>query len=255
MKIPLTTLCLTFAVLLGSMGESASADFQKGLDAYKKGDFSKAAKEWRPLAEGGDAEAQYNLGIMYLLGEGISRKDVVRMPDLATDWIRKASTKNHPDALGLVASFYERGKFGFNKDLKKAVKLRTRAAETGDGLAIYNLSQVFLNGWGVEQNYDKAMSLLKNAASKNIQLAMYNLGVMHLKSEKYKNLKASYMWFDLTTKWIPDSQVTGNLESLLEVLKNAENVKTRLEKVLTPVELQNAIQLARECVRKNYKGC
>ena len=45
------TLCLTIAVLLGSMGMSASADFQKGQTAYKSGDYATALREWKLLAE------------------------------------------------------------------------------------------------------------------------------------------------------------------------------------------------------------
>ena len=37
--------------------QSAFADFAKGLDAYFKGDFATAFKEWQPFAEQGDAEA------------------------------------------------------------------------------------------------------------------------------------------------------------------------------------------------------
>jgi hypothetical protein len=50
MKKTLTILCLTIAVLLGSIGNSESADFQKGLTAYNSGDFATAAREWTPLA-------------------------------------------------------------------------------------------------------------------------------------------------------------------------------------------------------------
>ena len=56
------TLCLTFAVLLGSVGMSASADFQKGLTAAENGDYATALLEWTPLAEQGYASAQNNLG-------------------------------------------------------------------------------------------------------------------------------------------------------------------------------------------------
>ncbi len=56
------TLCLTVAVLLGSMGVSWSADFQNGLTAYKSGDYATALREWTPLAEQGDAYAQTWLG-------------------------------------------------------------------------------------------------------------------------------------------------------------------------------------------------
>ena len=44
------TLCLTLAVLLGSVGVSASTDFQKGLTAARSGDFATALREWTPLA-------------------------------------------------------------------------------------------------------------------------------------------------------------------------------------------------------------
>ena len=62
MKNLTTTICLTIAVLLGSAGMSAGADFQKGLTAYKSGDYATALREWKPLAEQGNADAQNNLG-------------------------------------------------------------------------------------------------------------------------------------------------------------------------------------------------
>ena len=45
------TICLTIAVLLGSVGVSASADFQKGYTAFENGDYATALREWTPLAE------------------------------------------------------------------------------------------------------------------------------------------------------------------------------------------------------------
>ena len=66
-----TTLCLTLAVLLGSPGLSWSADFQKGLTAAQSGDFATALREWEPLAEQGDASAQFSLGAMYEKGKGL----------------------------------------------------------------------------------------------------------------------------------------------------------------------------------------
>jgi TPR repeat protein len=65
------TLCLTVAVLPGSVGTSWSADFQKGLTAYKSGNFATALRELKPLAEQGDALAQTNLGFMYHYGRGV----------------------------------------------------------------------------------------------------------------------------------------------------------------------------------------
>ena len=69
------TLCLTLAVLLGSAGMSVSQDFQKGFDAWDRGDFATALREWTPLAEQGYASAQYNLGQMYRRGDGVPQND------------------------------------------------------------------------------------------------------------------------------------------------------------------------------------
>jgi len=44
------TLCLMIAVLLGSVGVSTSADFQKGLTAARSGVFATALRGWTPLA-------------------------------------------------------------------------------------------------------------------------------------------------------------------------------------------------------------
>jgi hypothetical protein len=57
MKRLTATICLTLTVLLGSAGLSWGADFQKGMDAAQRGDFATALREWKPLAEQGDADA------------------------------------------------------------------------------------------------------------------------------------------------------------------------------------------------------
>ena len=64
MKKLTAILCLTLPVLLGSVGESWSADFQKGVTAYEKGDYATALREWKPLAEQGDARVQTLLGTL-----------------------------------------------------------------------------------------------------------------------------------------------------------------------------------------------
>ena len=57
MKRLTATICLTLTVLLGSAGLSWGADFQKGMDAAQRGDYATALREWKPLAEQGDADA------------------------------------------------------------------------------------------------------------------------------------------------------------------------------------------------------
>jgi uncharacterized protein len=67
------TLCLMIAVLLGSVGVSANADFQKGAAAYKSGDYATALREWKPLAEQGHPDSQYKLGNMHYKGKGVPK--------------------------------------------------------------------------------------------------------------------------------------------------------------------------------------
>ena len=63
------TICLTLAVLLGSAGVSFAQDFQKGMAAYNKGDYATAVREWKPLAEQGNADGQFNLGFLHDTGQ------------------------------------------------------------------------------------------------------------------------------------------------------------------------------------------
>jgi len=64
------------------------SSYQKGLDAYERGDYDTALKEFRPLAEQGDPLAQANLGGMYAEGEGLL-KDYV----LAHMWANLAAAQ------------------------------------------------------------------------------------------------------------------------------------------------------------------
>lgn len=56
------------AILWLLASPAASQDFDAGMQAYLEGDYAAALHEWRPLAEQGDAEAQFNLGIMFYEG-------------------------------------------------------------------------------------------------------------------------------------------------------------------------------------------
>ena len=67
---------------------SWSADFDKGLAAYKRGDYATAIREWRPLAEQEHACAQFNLRVMYERGEG-----VVQDYGQAVQWYRRRAAE------------------------------------------------------------------------------------------------------------------------------------------------------------------
>jgi TPR repeat protein len=60
---------LLLTLLVGN--PAFSADFQKGLDAARRGDYATALREWKPLAIQGNSAAQFNLGLIYDTGRGV----------------------------------------------------------------------------------------------------------------------------------------------------------------------------------------
>ena len=72
--------------------------------AYQRGDYATAFREFRPLAERGNAIAQFNLGFMYYNGEGVPQ-DYAK----ALQWYRKAAEQGHAEAQNNLGFMYEDG--------------------------------------------------------------------------------------------------------------------------------------------------
>ncbi len=164
MKNITLTICLTLAILLGGVGTSWGADYEKGLAAANSGDFETALREMKPLAEMGHAGAQFNLGIMYNNG------------------------------------------FGVVQDDKRAAGWFTLAAEQGDANAQWTLGMMYANG----------------------------------KEGVIKDYVYAHMWFNVVAS--NRSESAGELRDLVA-------------KRMSPAEISAAQDLARECIRKKYKGC
>ena len=82
----------------------AAEDFRKGLQAYERGDYGTAFRQWRPLAEQGDAIAQNNLGFMYAQGRGVRQDNVEAMK-----WLWKGAEQGNADAQQNLLHMYEKG--------------------------------------------------------------------------------------------------------------------------------------------------
>ncbi len=65
---------VVLAVML--TGGAAAGPIEDGLAAHERGDYAWALRLFRPLGEQGNASAQYNLGVMYALGQGVPRDNV-----------------------------------------------------------------------------------------------------------------------------------------------------------------------------------
>ena len=124
----------------------AWAGFDEGVAAYQRGDYAAALREWRPLAEHGDAEAQFRLGQMYHGGEGVPQ-DYAE----AAKWYRKAAEQGATNGQFGLGSIYKFG-LGVPQDYAEAAKWYRKAADQGDALAQYSLGHMYKEGNGVPQD-------------------------------------------------------------------------------------------------------
>ena len=97
----IATLCTGFTLGLTA---PAWAGFDEGLAAYRRGDYAAALREWRPLAERGNAGTQRVLGVMYGKGRGIPQ-DYAE----ALQWYRKAAEQGDAHAQYNLGSMYRDG--------------------------------------------------------------------------------------------------------------------------------------------------
>ena len=107
-----------------------------GYQSYLKGNYDAAYEEWLPLAELGDAEAQFNLGVMHDEGAGIEQDLAV-----AAGWYQKAAEQGFVDAQSNLGMMYYHG-HGVPCDLEKARTWFQKAASQGDQESADYLKQI-----------------------------------------------------------------------------------------------------------------
>ena len=153
-------LLIIFSLIFGGASAGMAQDFDKGVDAYKAGDFETALRELRPLAEQGNARAQYALGQMLRNGQGVPQDDVE-----AVRWYRLAAAQGHAIAQYALGFMYDTGQ-GVPQDYAEAMKWYQLAAENGYAMAQHYLGFMYDMGIGVLQ--DDVMALMwYNIASAN----------------------------------------------------------------------------------------
>ena len=153
---------ISFAFLLSFMLTfSASADYRDGQDSYSAGNYQDAILEWTPIAENGDARAQYNLGWMSANGKGTAQDF-----QEAVDWYTKAADQGYIHAQYNLANLYLRGQ-GVAQNDKLAFSWFIKAAEQGDAPAQYNLGRMYLLGKGDDKNILEARFWIKQALENN----------------------------------------------------------------------------------------
>lgn len=136
-------------------------------------DEEKAVKWYRKAAEQGSAFAQYNLGGCYYNGQGV-------LPDYyeGVKWWRKAAEQGYDHAQYCMGYAYENGK-GVSTDYKEAMKWYKMAAEQGNIDAMCGLGYMYNNGRGVSRDYQMAAIYYRKAADKGNATAQCNLAIFY----------------------------------------------------------------------------
>ncbi len=163
-------LVLTIAILIG-LAAPAWAGFAEGVTAYNRGDYATALREFRPLAEQGDAGAQFILGLMYYKGQGVPQDHAE-----AVKWYRKAAEQGATEAQNSLGFMYYKGR-GVPQDHAEAAKWFRKAAEQGHARAQSNLGLMYIQGIGVPQDYVQAYMWFNLAALRSPPGAEHDIAV------------------------------------------------------------------------------
>jgi TPR repeat protein len=175
-------------------------------EAFARGDYRAAARDWTAAANAGNGAAMYNLGVMSLTGKG-ANKDVsaaARWFKASADaghsggmvnwalcllngfgvgrnepegfrWLQQAASKGSATGMGMLAEAYLRGR-GAPVDQRAAAGWLQKAVDAGDGPSILQLADLYERGEGVPRDTRRAFELFERAAVAGDTDAMVRLG-------------------------------------------------------------------------------
>jgi cell division septation protein DedD len=153
------------ALLLASTAPLSAQSVKAGIDAWQKADYATAVAIWRPLAEKGNADAEFNLGQAYRLGHGVP----TNLAEAKT-WFQRAAAQGHVDAettLGLL--LFENG------DQAEALKWLKQAADHGEARAQLVYGTALVNGDSITQDPSLGYAYVTRAASQGLAPAKETL--------------------------------------------------------------------------------
>jgi len=152
---------LLAAALLFWTASVSAQTVKAGIDAWQRSDYSGAVAIWRPLAEKGDADAEFNLGQAYRLGRGVPTNLAA-----AKTWFERAANQGHVDAqttLGLL--LFQNG------DQADGLKWLKKAADQGEPRALLIYGTALVNGDSVTQDPALGYAFVSRAAAQGLEPA------------------------------------------------------------------------------------
>jgi len=138
-------------------------------------DYQEAIKWWTLAANGGQVDAQFNLGLIYYRGLSVNRDD-----KKSVELFTQAAEQGHGYAQYSLAVMYSFG-HGVEKSYASALSWYRKSAEQGIAQAQFNMGVFYENGYAVERDLDVAQQWYERATAQGLAEA----------SEKLDNLKKS----------------------------------------------------------------
>jgi hypothetical protein len=218
------------AILFFLLCAAALGDLAAGRRAFTNGDYAAALREFLPLAEQGDAVAQFRLGSMYHDGKGVTQdfKEAVR-------WYRLAAERGNASAQVNLGSMYHEGQ-GVTQNDKEAVRWYQVAAEQSDpeasAAAEFDLGVSYHRGIGVLKDDKEAIRRFRSAAEQAYPEGQAALGELYEEGRGVpQDYVQAYMWFNLAA-------VSGNAD----IIEKRDSIVTKM----TPAQVAEAQRLARD---------
>jgi TPR repeat protein len=216
-----------FAVLLIISVPAFSADFKEARDAIERKEYTLALRQLTPLAEQGDARAQYYLGWLYQYAKGVEKDSRT-----ATKWYRAAADQGYAEAQYEMGQAYIWGEErGVREDPAKAAAWFLKAAKQGNQQAQASLGEIYSGGgvdlWlsakgpikygNVSADFPKAAKWYRTAIDQGYSTihsanllgnATYQLAMMYMAGKGVsRDPVQAYKWFSIAADWYEEFRI------------------------------------------------
>lgn len=210
---------LCFLFLSPAFYSLQASTTDKAMQAIQKNDFKTALDELLPLAEKGDPNAQFLLGMLYDAGKGLPQDQAA-----AASWYKKAALQNHEIAQLYLGVLYYSGQ-GVKKDYQEAIRWFRLPAEKGNDQAQFYLGWMYAEGSGVAKDEAKAVDWLTKAAVQKNTRAMGILSTLLFSRRRdAQDLIDAYTWSHLAAHYDP-IQFSTSTRALIEKYCTEEQIK------------------------------
>jgi len=207
--------------------------FDQALKDYNNENYEAAFKQFLTLAENGDEEAIFRVGVMYMDGEGVEQNCTE-----AIRWYKKLAEKDHLDSIFNIGIIYNAGTC-IEGDNLEALKWYNKAADLGDDEALYYAAQIYSD----MKEYKKSFEYFLESSLLNNSYSMYNVGYQYYYGHGVRrDYFKSYIWIKLAILSGNDDEFTN---------ENLKIVKERLNWK----RLQIANEKVEECFNNDLSTC